>query len=72
MLDLIEYCVQAWSPHFRKNTDCLQQVQKRATKLVSGFKNMSYEDRLQRLKLTTHEKRRLRGDLIETFKITRM
>jgi len=44
-------------------------VQKRATQLVSGFKNLSYEDRLRRLKLTTLEKRRLRGDLIETFKI---
>jgi len=48
---------------------CLEQVQKRATKLVSELKNLSYEDLLRRLKLTTLEKRRLRGDLIETFKI---
>ena len=42
-----------------------------STKLVSGLKNLRYEDRLQRLKLslTTLEKRRLRGDLIEAFKI---
>jgi len=39
------------------------------TKLVSGLRNLSYEDRLQRLKLTTPEKRLLRGDLIETLKI---
>jgi len=38
-------------------------VQKRAAKLVNGFKN------LRRLKLTTLEKRRLRGDLVKTFKI---
>ena len=35
----------------------------------NGFKNLSYENRLKRLKLTTLEKRRLRGDLIEAFKI---
>jgi len=40
----LQYCVQVWSPHFRKDIACLEQVQKRATKLVSGFKNLSYED----------------------------
>jgi len=33
------------------------------------LKNFSYEQRLQILDLTTLEKRRLRGDLIETYKI---
>ena len=36
---------------------------------MNGFKNLSYKDRLKRLKLTTLEKSRLRTDLIETFKI---
>ena len=34
-----------------------------------GFKSLPYEDRLAALHLTSLEKRRLRGDLIETFKL---
>ena len=37
--------------------------------MVSGFKNLEYEERLRRLGLTTLEKRRARGDLIETYKL---
>ena len=65
----MEYAIQAWSPHFRKDIECLEKVQHRATKLVKGFKKYSYEDRLLMLGLTTLEERRLRGDLIETYKI---
>ena len=48
----------------------LENVQRRATKQIPGFKNMSYEDRLQKLKLPTLAYRRKRGDMIETYKIT--
>ena len=65
----MEYAIQAWSPHFIKDIDCLEKVQRRATSLIKGFKKYSYEDRLHMLGLTTLEKRRLRGDLIETYKI---
>ena len=44
----------------------LENVQRRATKKIPGFKNMSYEDRLQKLKLPTLAYRRKRGDMIET------
>jgi len=37
--------------------------------MIYGMKELSYEERLQRLQLTTLETRRLRGDLLEMFKI---
>jgi len=62
----LEYCIQAWSPSLVKDKLLLENVQRRATKLVYGLQNKSYEDRLRILGLTTLE---TRGDLIETYKI---
>ena len=65
----LEYCVQAWSPYLKKDKDKLEKVQHRATKMIYELKNKSYEDRLAETRLTTLEERRIRGDLIETFKM---
>jgi hypothetical protein len=65
----LEYCIQAWSPHLKKDIIILEAVQRRATKLVASFKGLDYVTRLRKLGLTTLERRRSRGDLIETFKL---
>jgi len=41
----------------------------RATKLVHGFSGLSYMQRLQNLQLPTLKYRRLRGDMIELYKM---
>ena len=66
---LLEYCVQVWSPHKQGDIDLLERVQRRATKIVPALKNLPYEERLRRLNLTKLEERRVRGDMIETYKL---
>ena len=63
----LEYCVQAWSLQYRRDVDLLEEVQRRATKIMKGLKNLSCEDRLRELGLFSLEKRRFQGNLIVAF-----
>lgn len=65
----LKFCVQAWCPYLAKDIDILEKVQRRATKLVTSIAKLTYEQRLQQLKLYSLYYRRQRGDLIETYKI---
>ena len=69
----LEYCTQLWSPPAKHGNWALiielENVQRRFTRLINDLGTLTYSERLASLKLTTLAERRIRGDLIETFKI---
>ena len=66
----LEYASSVWCPYKTKQIEALESVQRRATKMIPGLKNLTYEERLKKLKLPTLAFRRVRGDMIEVYKIT--
>ena len=58
----------AWSPWLEQDKKQLEKVQERLIRLLSDVKGDTYEKKLKDAGLTTLEKRRERGDALETFK----
>ena len=65
----LEYAYREWNPYKAKDINAVENVQRRATKLIPSLNAMTYTERLQKLKLPTLVYRRTRSDMIETYTI---
>ena len=65
---ILEFGNVIWHPQYQKDAVVVENVQRRATKLIPGLRDMEYEDRMRHLKLPSLAYRRDRGDMIEVYK----
>ena len=65
----LEYAAIIWRPYLKKDILAIENVQRRATKLVTGLREMPYQERLKKLGLPTLNYRRDRADMVNLYKM---
>ena len=65
----LETAAPVWSPSSEALVDLIEDVQRKATAMLPGMSGKSYPERLLALKMTTLRARRMRGDMIQTWKM---
>jgi len=65
----LEYATPIWYPRYKKDKIAVENVQRRATKMVKGIRHYSYSERLRKLGLPSLEYRRDRADMIQVYRI---
>ena len=65
----LEFAAPAWSPTQQADIECLENVQIRAVRMVSGLRGRTYEERLRELNMSTLEERRHQLDMTQVYKI---
>ena len=66
---VLEYGNVIWFPYLKRQSVAIEKVQRRATRMLPFLRDLCYEKRLNHLKLPSLKHRRLRGDMIQTYKI---
>ena len=64
----MEYCVEVWNPKYKGDIDKMEKVQNKMTRMVRNGASRRPDQRNQLLRISSHEQRRLRGDLINIYK----
>ena len=65
----LEYANVIWHPIYKKQLKLLEDVQRRATKILPEIRDLTYTERLIVLNLPSIQYRQTRNDLIQTYKI---
>ena len=65
----LDYGDTIWNPVLKRHIRMVENVQRRATRLLPELRHLSYSERLQELNLSTLLYRRKRADMIQVFKI---
>ena len=66
---ILEYASPIWSPHFTKDIDALERVQRRFTKSFHNLRSLPYSTRIERLDLQPLHTRRLNIDLTTCYRL---
>ena len=65
----LEYASSVWSPQFKKDKIALENVRRRATRLVKSLFGQTYSQRLRTIGLPSLEYRREESDMVDVYKI---
>ncbi len=65
----LEYGNTVWYPKLKRVIRSLEAVQRRATRMIPEIARLTYQERLQQLKLPSLVYRRHRGDMLQVYKI---
>jgi len=65
----LKFAAPAWSPRTITDKECIESMQKKAIKAVSGLKGKTYEEKLRELEIQSLEQRRDQADLVQVYKI---
>ena len=65
----MEFASPAWLPWTTADKEVLENVQKKAVNMISGLSGKTYEEKCAEIGLETLEKRRVKQDLLQAYKI---
>ena len=64
----LEYCVEVWNPKDRGGVVKMEKIQNKMSRMLRNSNHLNPEERNKILGITSHEQRRLRGDIINICK----